>query len=141
MQKSDDRPTIYVSSKRTHTQLWRMYKYRGYRIISSWIDLEGAIDVETIGNVYWPTWLQEAASAAFLIFYAHPQDVDHSANLLEIGTCLSAGGTILHVGVSENMKTKLGDRSDFTYHPRWHRVADLDVAFKLTANQLDPLVP
>lgn len=131
----DDRPKIYVTSKRQHTQLWRNYRFRGYRIISSWIDLDGAIEAETIGRVYWPLWLSEAGSADYVLFYAHPQDVNHASCLLEITACLVAGGTVLHVGVSENMKTSNGDMADFTHHPRWHRLADIETAFKIAAHQ------
>ena len=122
---SDTRPTIYVSSKRQHTQLWRVYRHRGWRIVSSWIDLDDAIEAETLGHTYWPLWLNEAAMADYLLFYAHPQDGSHSENLLEIGAALVGGATVLHVGVSSNMKTQDGEMSAFTYHPKWVRFASI----------------
>ncbi len=132
-----DRPTIYVSSKRTHTQMWRSYRNQGQHIISSWIDLEGEIEQQIIGRKYWPLWLTEAASVDYLIFYAVPQDLNHAGNLLEIAACLHAGGKVLHVGVSETMKTASGGLADFVFHPSWYRLVSLDEAFRLAACPVD----
>jgi len=134
---SIDRPTIYVSSKRIHTQMWRSYRNSGHHIISTWIDLEGEIAQETIGQDYWPVWLSEAASADYLIFYATPQDSNHACNLLEIAVCLQGGGRVLHVGVSETMKTASGALADFVYHPRWYRLISLDEAFRLATRPVN----
>lgn len=129
--------TIYVSSKHIHVQLWRHYRHRGHNIISSWIDLDEILDLETVGRKYWPIWLGEAYASDFLIFYAVPSDTNHNSCLLEIASCLQGGGTILHVGVSEAMKTYDGEMADFTYHPRWKRIANLDKAFETIASYED----
>jgi hypothetical protein len=145
MHPTDPRPTIYVSSKRTHTQLWKSFRNRGQNIISSWIDLEGELDVVTIGRVYWPIWLHEAASVNYLIFYTTHQDSNHAGNMMEIAACLYAGGTVLQVGVSETMKTGSGELADFVYHPRWHRLTSLDEAFRIASSfdpdELQPISP
>lgn len=132
----DDLTPIYVSSKRNHIQIWKSYKTKGFNIISSWINVEGAIDVEILGSVWWPIWLAEAATAAYLIFYCRPGEVNHTSNLLEIGSCLTHGGSILHVGVSDTMKTLDGQMADFTYHPRWYRCSDLEKAFDIAAKRI-----
>lgn len=136
------KPTIYVSSKHTHIELWRYHRLHGHNIISSWIDLDGVFDAETIGKEYWPVWLAEAASADYLIFYAVPADRhQHQSCLLEIAACLAAGGIILHVGVSDMTKTLNGELADFTYHPRWHRIAGLDRALDIAANRVEIPAP
>jgi hypothetical protein len=128
---------IYVSSKRQHVELWRTWRKRGYNIISSWIDLEGGVEIDKLGREYWPVWLAEAARAEFLIFYAAPWDGRQEGALLEIGAALTAGRTVLCVGVSESVKTADGEWADFTYHPSWLRVLDLDAAFKMVAASID----
>lgn len=124
-------PRIYVSSKTTHVQMWKHYRTRGYNIISSWLDIDETLSVEQIGHDYWPVWLAEATSSDYLIFYAAPSDRNHNSCLLEIAACLAGGGTILHIGVSENTKTQNGELADFTHHPRWKRLADLEAAFTI----------
>jgi hypothetical protein len=126
--------SIYVTSKHSHVELWRHYRHRGHNIVSSWIDLEEAIDTEIVGQRYWPIWMQEAHEAEYLVFYAAPGETSHHGSLLEIASCLIGGGTILHVGVSETMKTSNGQLADFTYHPRWKRVAGLEKAFEIIQN-------
>ena len=126
-----DKPTIYVSSKPEHVAMWRWYRRLGQPIISSWIDLEGVIDRDTIGRRYWPVWIEEARIADYLVFYAVPTDKNHNSCLLEIGACLAGGGTIIHVGVSDSMKTLDGELADFTSHPKWHRLTELDAAFQM----------
>jgi hypothetical protein len=125
--------TIYVSSKREHVQMWRYYRRLGHPIISSWLDLDGVLDDETIGHTHWPVWLVEACAADYLIFYATPADRNHNSCLLEIGACLAGGGRILHVGVSDTMKTLDGELADFTAHPKWTRLVDLETAFGIAA--------
>lgn len=132
----EDKTPIYVCSKRQHASTWRTYKAKGYNIVSSWINLEGALDVEEVGRVWWPIWLAEASSAAFTIFYAKPGDTNHSSCLLEMGACLATGGQIIHVGVSDTMKTGNGEMADFTYHPRWRRVTDLELAFRIASSRI-----
>jgi hypothetical protein len=129
----DPRPKIYVSSKPKYADMWKQYIIRGHRLISSWIHLEGEIEIADIGHM-WPTWLEEASSAAYLIFYAGRDDPQHSGNLLEIGACISHGGIILHVGESSSMKTGNGKLSDFTYMPQWQRISTLDKAFQMTVD-------
>lgn len=125
--------SIYVASKRQHVELWRTWRRRGYNIISSWIDLEGGVEVDKLGREYWPLWLAEAGAAEFLIFYAAPWDGRQDGALLEIGTALAAGRTILCVGVSDSLKTANGEWADFTYHPRWQRILSLEEAFAVAA--------
>lgn len=127
---------IYVSSKRMHLPTWQYYRRRGFNIISSWIDVEGALEIETAGREHWPLWIAEAHSALFLIFYAKPGDGAHTGNLLEIGACLAGDGQIIHVGVSDTMKTANGELADFIYHPNWRRVVDLEIAFKIATNRI-----
>lgn len=115
--------------------MWRYYRRLGKNIISSWIDLEGLLDRETIGSTYWPKWIEEAHHADYLIFYAVATDKgQHNASLLEIGACLAGGGTILHIGVSDTMKTLDGEIADFTSHPKWHRLVDLESSFQIIQN-------
>ena len=139
----EDKTPIYVSSKRGHVGLWHIWKKKGYNIISSWINVTGEIDVEDVGRLWWPLWISEAYSAPYLIFYAKPDDINHAANLLEIGACLAGGGQIIHVGVSETMKTGNGEMADFTYHPRWRRVTEIETAFKIASNRVpaDVILP
>jgi hypothetical protein len=132
-QAEEKEMSIYVSSRHEHSEMWRYYRRQGQPIISSWIDLDGEIDNEEIGKIYWPKWLEEARTASHLIFYAVPTDKGHNSCLLEIGSCLAGGGSIIHVGVSEAMKTLNGDLADFTMHPRWTRLTDLDQAFRLAS--------
>lgn len=127
-----DAVKIYVSSRNEHVLMWRYYRQLGHNIISSWIDLEGILDHASIGATYWPIWLAEAHGADYLIFYAVQTDKgQHGASLLEIGACLAGGGTILHVGVSDTMKTLNGELADFTGHPKWNRLPDLVSAFRV----------
>lgn len=129
----EDKTPIYVSSKRMHAQMWLHYRKR-FNIISSWIDV-GIDDPEIVGQ-WWPSWLAEAYAAPYLIFYAKNGDASHASCLLEIGACLAGGGQILHVGVSETMKTGNGDMADFTHHPNWRRLPDLELAFKIASDRL-----
>lgn len=138
MEFNDPTP-IYVSSKHIHASMWHYYKKR-FNIISSWINV-GVTEPENAGQVWWPHWLAEASSAPFLIFYAKPGDAAHNHCLLEIGACLAGGGQVLHVGVSETMKTANGEMADFTYHPRWRRLPDLELAFKIASIRLPPDEP
>jgi hypothetical protein len=128
------RRMIYVSSTHEHVEMWRYYRRSGQPICSTWIDLDGIIDRETIGREHWPIWLDEAARAEHLIFFAQPTDKHHNHCLLEIGACLAGGGQILHVGVSPTMKTLDGELADFTSHPRWIRLTDLETAFRMARN-------
>lgn len=132
----EDKTPIYVSSKRHHVGLWTIWKRKGYNIISSWINVVGEIDVEEVGRIWWPIWIAEAATAPYLIFYSKPGDINHSSNLLEIGACLASGGQIIQVGVSDSVKTGNGEMADFTYHPRWRRVTEIETAFKIAANRI-----
>ncbi len=132
-------PTIYVTSRRNHSQTWLSFKARGYNIISSWIDISDIVESERVGKVWWPIWLAEAASADYLIFWAKPGEDTHTSCLLEIGACLAGGGTILHVGVSDSMKTGNGELADFTYHPRWIRLTSLETAFRIASLQIPAL--
>ena len=130
-----DKTPVYVSSKRMHLGMWQSWKKKGHNIISTWINVEGAHDLESIGKHWWPIWLSEAYSAPYLIFYAKPGDVDHSANLLEIGASLAGGNIVLSVGISDIMKVSGGDLADYIYHPRWWRCLNLDEAFKIAADR------
>jgi hypothetical protein len=94
------------------------------------------LEREVIGTKYWPVWLSEASHADYLIFYAVPTDRNHNSCLLEIGACLVGGGTILHVGVSDTMKTLDGELADFTSHPKWHRLTELDAALQMAKGGL-----
>ena len=125
-------PTIYVSSKRAHAQTWLTYRARKFNIISSWIDLNEILSVEEVGRL-WPVWIEEAARSDYLIFWAKPGEDSHEGSLIEIGACLAAGGHVLHVGVSETMKTGNGELADFTHHPKWLRITDLETAFKIAS--------
>lgn len=131
-----DPTPIYVSSKRTHVGLWHIWKNKGYNIISSWINITGELDVEDVGRIWWPLWIAEAFTAPYLIFYSKPGDINHAGNLLEIGACLAGGGQIIHVGVSDTMKTGNGEMADFTHHPRWRRVTEIETAFKIASNRI-----
>lgn len=104
--------------------------------MSSWIDVDGSLEVEETGREHWPLWLAEAHTSMFLIFYAKPGDAPHTGNLLEIGACLAGGGQIVHVGVSDTMKTSNGKPADFVYHPNWRRVVDLELAFKIASHRI-----
>jgi hypothetical protein len=133
-------PTIYVSSKKTHSEMWLTHKSRGYNIISSWIHYNEIFETEQVGQTLWPQWIAEAASADYLIFWAKPGENSHESCLLEIGACLAAGGTILHVGVTDTMKSGNGDLADFVYHPKWFRIPELETALRIASLQT-PLEP
>lgn len=136
----DDPTPIYVTSKRIHAPMWQHYKGRGFNITSSWINV-GVGEPEMIGQQWWPIWIAEAMSAPYLIFYAKPGDATHASSLLEIGACLAGGGQVLHIGVSDIMKTGNGELADFTYHPSWRRLPHIELAFKIAAIRLPPEVP
>jgi hypothetical protein len=136
--KNDPTP-IYVTSKRMHASMWLHYRKR-FNIISTWINI-GVAEPEFLGNCWWPYWLAEAATAPYLIFYAKQGDAAHNSCLLEIGACLSGGGQILHVGISDTMKTANGELADFTYHPRWRRLPDLEMAFHVASIRLPASEP
>lgn len=129
--RRETRTRIYGSSKRQHVQTWLHYRTHGNLITSSWIDLVGEIDIEEVGQKYWPIWLREASDCEYLIFYAKPGDAPHTSNLLEIGAALAANRQIIHVGVSDTIKTQNGELADFAYHPNWRRHHDLEQALKL----------
>lgn len=129
--RSEKRPRIYGSSKRQHVETWLHYRKKGFLITSSWIDLTGEIDINEVGQKYWPIWLREASDCEYLIFYAKPGDAVHSSNLLEIGAALANKRQVIHIGVSDTMKTANGELADFTYHPNWRRHHDLEQAFKI----------
>ncbi len=126
-------PTIYVTSRRNHSQTWLGFKARGFNIISSWINMNDTLEPQQVGREYWPIWIAEAASAGYLIFLSKTGEMTHTSCLLEIGACLAAGGIIIHVGVSDTMKTGNGELADFVFHPRWIRVPDLETAFKIAS--------
>jgi hypothetical protein len=127
---------IYVSSKRLHVGMWHKWKNKGYNIISSWLNVEGAFNSENIGKMWWPHWLAESYSAPYLIFYAAAGDGPHLANLLEISASLTGGNIVLSVGQSDIMKTNDGEFADFTFHPKWQRCHTLEEAFKFASEKM-----
>lgn len=115
---------IYTASKLIHAELWK-------RLIEEWQEIEftarwpvmhvGIVpDAAHFAKVFWEHDLEDVNRSDGVMVYAEPNDKLRGA-LVEAGMALALDKFVITIGSHS-------DYSTWQYHPRVHRVPDLDHA-------------
>jgi hypothetical protein len=86
-----DRLKIYVVSRAsipTRPQMWRGYRQRGARIVSSWIDEAGPGETKNF-PAFWERITAEIRICHRLVLYAEAEDFPLKGALIEVGMALA----------------------------------------------------
>lgn len=88
---------IYVASKAKYGPEWKVYRDKGFPIISTWIDQSGVGETEDWEEL-WSNCIFEAASCSALVLIRRPGDELKGA-LVEMGAALAQGARVFAVGI------------------------------------------
>lgn len=122
--------TVYIASKTRHAARWRHLREEGIRVIATWIDLPVVSDAaETFYQNLWLACIGESSSADATIVFAEEGDVLKGA-LIELGSALAAGKTVIQVGECASLKAGDGSDASFTCHPNWTFAPTTDDALR-----------
>ncbi len=124
-------PSVYVASKSARGGMWQEYRSAwadlGLQVASTWINEWQAGASSSMADL-WLRCISEAASADFLVLYAHRDETLKGA-LIEVGAALAAGRPV-YVCPGSEWSGEAGRIGSWANHPLVTFASDPDDAIE-----------
>lgn len=122
---------IYVASRASVPErgaMWRRFRSEGFRIVSSWIDEDGAGATESMEDL-WQRISDEVAQAYGVVLYAEAGDFPLKGALIEVGIALGLSKPVVvclpNVTLDPRSARPIGS---WIFHPLVERIDDVEKA-------------